>query len=72
MNDIDNTPEECKFVGGRFAIPLDDVADILENEGVHSGGIVVIKSIKTCLPIFIELQIDSKSFQFFQRFKTFN
>jgi len=37
LNDIDNTPEECKFVGGRFAIPLDDVADVLEDEGVHWG-----------------------------------
>ena len=40
LNDIDNTPEESKFVGGRFAIPLNDVADVSEDEGVHLGGVL--------------------------------
>jgi hypothetical protein len=52
LNDIDNTPEECKFVGGRFAIPLDDVADVLEDEGVHWGALSVDELFSAIKEIF--------------------
>jgi len=52
LNDIDNTPEECKFVGGRFAIPLDDVADVLEDEGVHWGALSVDELFNAIKEIF--------------------